>query len=164
MQKLSTCLWFDDQAEEAAKFYVSIFASSKITATTHYPEGVPGMPKPAGTVLTVQFLLNGEEFLALNGGPEFKFTPAISIVANCDTQQEVDTLWRKLSGGGQEVQCGWLSDKFGVSWQVVPREFTEMLSSSDKAAVRRVLAAMMPMKKLDLAVLRRAFDGSTARP
>jgi len=164
MQKLSTCLWFDDQAEEAARFYVSVLPNSKITATTRYPEGVPGLPKPAGSVLTVRFVLNGEEFVALNGGPDFKFSPAISIVVNCDSQDEVDTLWRKLTEGGQEVQCGWLTDKFGVSWQVVPREFSEMLDSPDKAAVKRAIAAMMPMKKLDLAVLRRAFDASTARP
>jgi predicted 3-demethylubiquinone-9 3-methyltransferase (glyoxalase superfamily) len=159
MPKLSTCLWFDDQAEEAARFYVSVFKNSKITATTYYPEGVP-MPKPAGSVLTVQFTIEGEEFMALNGGPEYKFTPAISIVVNCDSQEEVDELWRRLSDGGQEVQCGWLTDRYGVSWQVVPREFVEMLTRPDKAAVRRVIAAMMPMKKLDLAVLRKAYAGN----
>ena len=164
MPKLSTCLWFDDRAEEAAKFYVSVFPNSKITATTHYPEGLPGVPKPAGSVMTVQFVLDGDEFLALNGGPDFQFSPAISIVAYADSQDEVDTLWRKLTDGGQEVQCSWLTDKFGVSWQVIPREFIEMLNSSDRAAVKRAMAAMMPMKKLDLAVLRRAFDGTTARP
>ena len=164
MPKLSTCLWFDDRAEEAARFYVSVFPNSRITATTHYPEGVPGLPKPAGSVLTVRFVLNGDEFVALNGGPEFQFSPAISIVAYCDSQDEVDALWEKLTEGGQEVQCGWFTDKFGVSWQVVPKEFIEMLDNPDKAAVKRAIAAMMPMKKLDLAVLRRAFDGGAARP
>jgi len=156
---LSTCLWFDDRAEEAARFYVSIFPNSRITATTYYPDGVP-MPKPAGSVLTVRFILEGEEFVALNGGPQYEFSPAISIVASCDSQAEVDELWRRLSEGGEEVQCGWLTDKFGVSWQVVPREFIEMLSRPDKAAVARVVAAMMPMKKLDLAALRKAYDNA----
>jgi predicted 3-demethylubiquinone-9 3-methyltransferase (glyoxalase superfamily) len=159
MPTLSTCLWFDGQAEEAAKFYVSIFKNSKITATTYYPEGVP-LPKPAGSVLTVRFIVAGEEFVALNGGPQYKFSPAVSIVANCDSQEEVDDLWRKLSEGGEEVQCGWVTDKFGVSWQVVPREFIEMLSRPDKAAVARAVAAMMPMKKLDISVLRKAYDNS----
>jgi len=159
MPKLSTCLWFDDRAEEAARFYVSIFPNSRITATTYYPDGVP-MPKPAGSVLTVRFILEGEEFVALNGGPQYEFSPAISIVASCDSQAEVDELWRGLSEGGEEVQCGWLTDKFGVSWQVVPREFIEMLSRPDKAAVARVVAAMMPMKKLDLAALWKAYDNA----
>ena len=159
MPKLSTCLWFDDQAEEAALFYVSVFKNSKILATSRYPEGL-SLGKPAGSVLTVHFVLEGEEFMALNGGPQYKFNPAVSLVANCDTQQEVDELWNKLAQGGEEVECGWVTDKFGVSWQVVPREFIEMLSKPDKAAVRRAMAAMLQMKKLDLAVLRKAYDGA----
>jgi predicted 3-demethylubiquinone-9 3-methyltransferase (glyoxalase superfamily) len=159
MPKLSTCLWFDGQAEEAAKFYVSIFKNSKITTTTRVPEGV-SLPNPAGSVLTVRFILEGEEFVALNGWPQYRFSPAISIVAYCDSQAEVDELWRRLAEGGEEVQCGWVTDRFGVSWQVVPREFIEMLSKPDKAAVGRAVAAMMPMKKLDLAVLRKAYDNS----
>jgi predicted 3-demethylubiquinone-9 3-methyltransferase (glyoxalase superfamily) len=157
MQKLSYCLWFDGRAEEAAKFYVSIFKDSRIVNTARYPEGSPGT---AGSVMTVEFILNGEEFMALNGGPQYAFTPAISFVANCDTQDEIDDLWQMLSQGGEEVQCGWLTDKFGVSWQVVPTALGEMMSSTDKAAAQRAFSAMLDMKKLDIAALQRAYEGA----
>jgi predicted 3-demethylubiquinone-9 3-methyltransferase (glyoxalase superfamily) len=157
MQTVSTCLWFDDQAKEAAEFYVSLFPNSRIVDTSYYLEGTP---RPAGDVLTVSFVLNGTELLALNGGPQYKFTPAMSLVASCDTQEEVDTLWRKLSEGGQEVQCGWVTDKYGVSWQVVPRAMFKLLNSEDKAAAQRAFSAMMTMTKLDIAALQRAYDGA----
>jgi predicted 3-demethylubiquinone-9 3-methyltransferase (glyoxalase superfamily) len=157
MQKISNCLWFDGRAEEAAQFYVSVFKDSRIIRTALYPEGSPGT---AGTVMTVEFILNGEKFMALNGGPQYSFTPAISFVATCDTQDEIDDLWQKLSRGGQEVQCGWVTDKFGVSWQVVPAALDEMMSSPDEAAAQRAFTAMLAMKKLDIAVLQRAFEGA----
>jgi predicted 3-demethylubiquinone-9 3-methyltransferase (glyoxalase superfamily) len=157
MQNVSTCLWFDSQAEEAAAFYVSLFPNSSIVDTKHYLEGTP---RPAGSVLTVQFTLDGTEYVALNGGPQFKFSPAMSLVAYCDTQKEVDTLWRKLCEGGQEGQCGWLTDKYGVSWQIVPRAMLKLLDTSDKAASQRAFSAMMKMKKLDIAALQRAYDGA----
>ncbi len=156
MQKISPCLWFDGQAEDAAKFYVSIFNNSKILTTTYYPEG---LPQPAGSVMTVLFILDDEEFTALNGGPEFKFSPAISLVAKCDTQEEVDYLWQKLTEGGEEVQCGWLTDKYGVSWQVVPTALIEMLSKTNTAASQRAVSAMLKMKKLNIAELKRAYAG-----
>jgi predicted 3-demethylubiquinone-9 3-methyltransferase (glyoxalase superfamily) len=154
MQNVSTCLWFDNQAQEAAAFYVSVFPNSRIVDTKHYVEG---SPRPAGSVMTVQFTLDGAEYVALNGGPLFKFSPAISLVAYCDTQEEVDTLWRKLSEGGQEAQCGWLTDKYGVSWQVVPRALLKLLNTADNAASQRAVAAMMKMTKLNIAALQRAY-------
>lgn len=156
MLKLGTCLWFDDQAREAAAFYVSLFPNSRILATSHYPEGTP---RPAGSVMTVQFTLDGAEYLALNGGPNFKFSPAISLVATCDTQEEVDTLWRRLTEGGEEGQCGWLTDRFGVSWQVVPRALPRLMTGTDTAASQRAVSAMMKMRKLDIAALQQAYDG-----
>ncbi len=156
MQPVSTCLWFDNESLEAAEFYVSLFPNSRIVEVSHYLEGTP---RPVGDVLTVSFVLNGTELMALNGGPHYKPTPAMSLVANCDTQEEIDTLWQKLSEGGQEVECGWVTDKFGVSWQVVPRAFFKMLTSEDKAAAQRAFSAMMTMKKLDLAALERAYRG-----
>jgi len=156
MHKISPCLWFDGQAEDAAKFYVSIFKNSKIVTTTYYLEG---LPQPAGSVMTVAFILDGEVFTALNGGPQFTFSPAISLVAKCDTQEEVDHLWQKLTEGGEEVQCGWLKDKYGVSWQVVPTALIEMLSKTDSAASQRAMSAMLKMKKLDIAELKRAYTG-----
>jgi len=159
MATIGTCLWFDHEAEEAAKFYVSVFPNSRITGTTYYPDGPPD-PARAGSVLTINFVLDGQEFFGLNGGPHHKFNPAISIVAHCDGQEEVDRVWAKLTDGGEEVQCGWLTDRYGVSWQVVPREFERMLLSTDKAAVQRALSAMLPMKKLDLAALERAFENA----
>jgi predicted 3-demethylubiquinone-9 3-methyltransferase (glyoxalase superfamily) len=157
VQSLSTCLWFDSQAAEAAAFYVSLFPNSRILETKYYLEGGP---RPAGSVLTVRFTLNGTEYLALNGGPVFKFSPAISLVANCDTQEEVDTLWAELCDGGEEFECGWLTDRYGVSWQIVPRVMIEMLNTADKAASQRAFDAMLKMKKLDIAALQRAYKGT----
>ncbi len=157
MQKLSTCLWFDHQAEEAAAFYVSLFPNAGIVDTKYYLEGAP---RPAGSVLTVQFVLNGAEYVALNGDPQFQFSPAMSIVAQCDTQEEVDALWRGLSAGGQAGQCGWLTDRYGVSWQVVPRTLLKLLNTADTAASQRAFAAMLQMTKLDIAALQRAYDGA----
>lgn len=157
MQNVSTCLWFDDQAEEAAAFYVSLFPNSRIIDTKYYLEGAP---RPAGSVLTVQFTLDGAEYVALNGGPHFPFTPAVSLVAYCDSQEAVDTLWRTLSAGGKEGQCGWLTDRYGVSWQVVPRALLKLLNTVDKAASQRAVSAMMKMTKLEIAALQRAYDGA----
>ena len=154
MQSVSTCLWFDDQAQQAAILYTSLFPNSKIVDTKYYLEGTP---KPAGSVLTVQFSLDGTEYLALNGGPHFKFSPAISLVAYCDTQERVDTLWRSLSEGGQEGQCGWLTDRYGVSWQVVPQSLLELLNTSNTAASQRAFDAMMKMGKIDIAAVQRAY-------
>jgi predicted 3-demethylubiquinone-9 3-methyltransferase (glyoxalase superfamily) len=159
MQKMSSCLWFNDQAEEAAHFYVSIFDNARILSTARYPEGGPGV---AGSVMTVQFTINGEEFLALNGDSQFAFTPAISLVVRCDTQEEIDDLWEKLLQGGQEVACGWLTDRYGVSWQIVPAVMDQMLTSDDAAAAQHAFAAMMGMKKLDIAALRQAYQGIDA--
>jgi predicted 3-demethylubiquinone-9 3-methyltransferase (glyoxalase superfamily) len=156
MQNITPFLWFNGQAEEAASFYVSIFKNSRIVKTSYYLEESPGAP---GTVMTVQFILDGLEFVALNGGPEFKFSPAVSFVANCQTQDEIDRLWRDLSAGGQEIQCGWLTDKFGVTWQITPVVLLEMIGSADKAAAQRAFTAMMGMKKLDIAALRQAYEG-----
>jgi len=154
VQKITPSFWFDGQALVAADFYVSVFKNSRIVRKTYYPEGSPGM---AGSVMTVQFILDGVEFVAINGGSQFKFSPAISFVANCETQEEVDRLWRELSAGGQEVQCGWLTDKYGVSWQIVPTVMPDMLSSADTAAAQRAFTAMLGMKKLDMATLQRAY-------
>lgn len=159
MQKIGTCLWFDNQAEEAAKFYVSIFKNSKLGAVTHYTEAGP---RPKGTVLTIDFELDGRTFTALNGGPEFQFNASISLVVNCDTQAEVDEMWEKLLKGGKPVQCGWLTDKYGVSWQVVPVAFFKMLQDKDQTRVNRVMEAMMKMVKLDLPTLQRAYEGRHA--
>ena len=156
MQRIGSCLWFDGQAEEAANFYVSIFKNSRIVRTSRYLEGTPG---PVGTVMAVEFILDGAEFTALNGGPQFKFTPAISFMVHCETQAEVDHYWKKLTQGGEEVQCGWLTDKYGVSWQIIPNVLLDMMCSSDKAAAQRATAAMLKMKKLDIAVMQRAYDG-----
>ncbi|HXS99854.1 MAG TPA: VOC family protein [Elusimicrobiota bacterium] len=156
MPKIATCLWFDRDGENAARFYVSVFKNSRIRAVTHYGEG---MPLPATTVLTVAFTLDGREFLALNGGPVFKFNPAVSFVVPCRTQKEIDAYWRKLSAGGAPGQCGWLTDQFGVSWQIVPAELPKLISSANPARARRVLSAIMKMEKLDLRVLKRAYRG-----
>lgn len=157
MQKIAPCLWFDGQAEEAARFYVSVFKNSSIGTISRYPEG---LPMPAGSVLTVEFILDGEEFLALNGGPQYKFTPAVSFVVHCESQDEVDELWRRLCEGGAESQCGWLADKYGVSWQIVPNAWIEMMRGNDGAAIQRAINAMLGMKKLDIAALRRAYDNA----
>jgi len=156
-QKITPFLWFDTNAEEAVNFYLSVFSDGKIINTVRYGEGAP---LPAGTVLTIQFTVNGQEFVALNGGPVYQFSPAVSFVINCATQDEVDYYWAQLTAsGGAEVQCGWLTDKFGLSWQVVPTAMFDLLGSSDQAAAQRATAAMMQMKKLDLPVLQKAFAG-----
>src|SRR6185312_4851612 len=154
LQKISPFLWFDQQAEEAANFYISIFKNSRIKTITRYTEAGPG---PIGSVMTVAFELEGQEFVGLNGGPAFKFTEAISFVVNCENQQEVDEYWQKLSAGGQEVECGWLKDKYGLAWQIVPIVLMEMLEDKDTKRVGRVMKAMLQMKKLDVAGLERAY-------
>lgn len=156
MQKITTFLWFDHQAEEAARFYVSIFKNARIDKIVPYPEGSPGTP---GTVMTVRFLLEGQEFVAVNGGPVFTFSPAISLVVNCETQDEVNEMWEKLGAGGQPSQCAWLTDKFGVSWQIVPRILVDLLSDPDPAKASRVMAAMMKMGKIEIETLQRASAG-----
>jgi predicted 3-demethylubiquinone-9 3-methyltransferase (glyoxalase superfamily) len=154
MQTITPCLWFDDQAEEAARFYTSIFKNSKIGEVTHYGEGAP---RPKGSVLTVRFHLDGQEFLALNGGPDFKFTEAVSFIVNCETQEDVDRMWEQLSAGGEKVQCGWLKDKYGMSWQIVPTVLAKMMSDPDPARAARVMQAVMRMKKLDIKELEEAY-------
>ena len=156
MQKITPCLWFDGQAEEAAQYYISIFRNSRITRITRWGDEGPG---PKGAVLTVQFQLEGQDFMALNGGPEFKFTPAISLMVDCKTQSEVDELWDKLGEGGQPIECGWVTDRYGVSWQVVPTILSEMISDKDPKRADRVMAAMMKMKKLEFAPLQAAYEG-----
>jgi predicted 3-demethylubiquinone-9 3-methyltransferase (glyoxalase superfamily) len=156
MQRTSTCLWFNNQAEEAVAFYASLFPNSRTIRTTYYLDGTP---VPAGAVLTIQFTLDGTEYLALNGGPVFTFSPAVSMVAYCDTQEEVDRLWAALAEGGQHGQCGWLTDRFGVSWQVVPRQLLALLHTPDRAASQRAFDAMRGMTKLDIASLERAYAG-----
>jgi predicted 3-demethylubiquinone-9 3-methyltransferase (glyoxalase superfamily) len=156
VQKITPFLWFDHQAEEAARFYASVFPNSGINTITHYGEDSPG---PAGSVMTVAFELDGQAFTALNGGPHFKFTEAISFVVHCDSQQEVDRFWDRLSAGGQVIQCGWLKDKFGLAWQIVPTAFIEMMKDQDAERKGRVMKAMMKMKKLDIAELEAAWRG-----
>ena len=157
MQKITPFLWFSDNAEEAVRFYVSIFKNSKIGKIARYDEaGEKIAGRPAGSVMTVEFQLEGEDFVALNGGPMFKFTEAISFVVNCETQEEVDYYWRKLSTGGKEVQCGWLKDKFDLSWQIVPTILPELLSDKDAAKSQRVMQAMLEMVKLDIKKLKQA--------
>ncbi|HYD63298.1 MAG TPA: VOC family protein [Noviherbaspirillum sp.] len=157
MQKITPFLWFDNQAEEAANFYVSVFPNSRILGITRY--GSVG-PRPPGTVMTVAFELDGQEFTALNGGPAFKFNEAVSFVVNCETQDEVDTMWRKLTDGGQEVECGWLTDRYGVSWQIVPTVLKEMLADPDPGRTERVMQALMQMKKLDIGLLKKAYEAA----
>jgi predicted 3-demethylubiquinone-9 3-methyltransferase (glyoxalase superfamily) len=162
VQRITPCLWFDQQAEEAAKFYTGIFRNSRITKTAYYGEAghdIHGMA--AGTVLTVAFELDGQAFTAMNGGPVFKFNEAVSFQVNCDTQEEVDHYWEKLSAGGDEKaqQCGWLKDRFGASWQIVPTVVAEMIADSDAGKSQRVMAALLQMKKLDIAKLKLAYAG-----
>jgi predicted 3-demethylubiquinone-9 3-methyltransferase (glyoxalase superfamily) len=162
-QKITPCLWFDNQAEEAARFYVSIFENSSIGAITRYgKEGFEIHGRPAGSVMTVTFRLDGEEFTGLNGGPHFKFSEAVSFVVRCRTQAEIDHYWNRLSEGGDEAarQCGWLKDKYGLSWQIVPVALFEMLQDRDPAKSDRVMKALLQMKKLDLAALQRAYEGT----
>ena len=155
IQKITPFLWFDHQAEEAAGFYTSIFPNSKIVRVVRYGKAGPG---PPGSAMTVEFQLEGQTFVALNGGPIFKFTEAISFVVNCRTQDEVDVYWDKLSAGDSAAQCGWLKDKFGLSWQIVPTVLVEMLSDPDPQKSQRVMKAMMTMIKLDIRRLKEAFD------
>lgn len=155
MPKISPFLWFDTQAEEAAKFYVSIFKNSKIVKIARYGEAGPG---PKVSVMTVVFELDGQEFIALDGGPHFKFTEAISFSVDCKTQKEVDTFWEKLSEGGEQGPCGWLKDKYGLSWQINPTILGEMLSDRDPEKSKRVMQAMLKMKKIDIAGLKKAYD------
>lgn len=156
VQRIVPFLWFDSQAEDAMNFYVAIFRNSKVTSVRRYPEGAPGK---AGTVMSVKFQLEGQEFMGLNGGPLFKFTEAISMFVKCETQEEVDELWEKLTAGGQESQCGWLKDKFGLSWQVVPNTLMEVLGGVDRAGAQRAMQAMLKMKKLDIQKLQDAYAG-----
>ena len=160
MQKITTFLWFDTQAQEAARFYTSLFKNSEIKSVSRYPaEGAEVTGKPAGAVMTVKFQLDGQEFIALNGGPHIKFNEAISLVVNCETQEEIDELWAKLTEGGAEVQCGWLRDKYGLSWQIVPPVLGEMLRDEDRDRAGRVMKAMLQMKKIDIQTLERAYRG-----
>ena len=159
-QKITPFLWFDDKAEEAAKFYASIVKNSKVGKMTRYDEeAAKPTGRPADSVMTVEVDLEGQQFVALNGGPMFKFTEAISFVVNCETQEEVDYYWSKLSAGGEESRCGWLTDKFGLSWQVVPVVLIEMLADQDTAKAKRVMHAMLQMDKIDIPTLKKAYDG-----
>ena len=155
MQKITPFLWFDTNAEEAVNFYTSIFKDSKIVSVSRYGEAGPGQ---SGAVMTATFTLQGQEFMALNGGPHFKFTEAISFFVNCETQEEVDELWEKLSEGGEESQCGWLKDKFGVSWQIVPTALGELLGDEDTEKSKRVMEAMLQMHKIDVEKLKQAYE------
>jgi predicted 3-demethylubiquinone-9 3-methyltransferase (glyoxalase superfamily) len=157
MQKITPFLWFDHQAEEAVNYYISIFKNSKIGAITRYDAAAAeASGRPEGSVMTAEFTLEGQNFVALNGGPHFKFTEAISFVVNCDSQEEVDRFWEKLSDGGEESQCGWLKDRFGLSWQVTPTILTELLKDEDAAKAKRVMQAMLQMKKIDIETLKQA--------
>jgi predicted 3-demethylubiquinone-9 3-methyltransferase (glyoxalase superfamily) len=157
MQKIAPCLWFDGNAEEAARFYTSVFSDSRLATTLHYTDAGPG---PEGGVLAVTFEIEGQEFMALNGGPQFPFTPAISLFVHCGSQEEIDRYWSKLiDGGGAPWQCGWLTDRFGVSWQIVPRQLIRLIGDADRTRARRVFEAMMQMKRIDIAAIERAADG-----
>src|SRR6266550_4108857 len=159
MQKITPFLWFDNQAEEAANFYASVFKNSKIGTVSRYGEAGPG---PKGTVMLVTFQLEGEEFMALNGGPLFKFTEAISLSVNCETQEEVDELWEKLSEGGEKGRCGWLKDKYGLSWQIIPTALGKLMSDPDPEKSKAVFQAMLKMNKIVIEDLKRAYEGKTA--
>lgn len=156
MQKIRPFLWYDTEAEEAAKLYTSVFKNAKIGKTVRYGDAGPG---PKGSVMTIEFEIEGMEFIALNGGPHFKFTEAISLVVDCKSQAEVDELWEKLSAGGSKSQCGWLKDRFGLSWQIVPTVLVELLSNPDAKKSKRVMEAMLQMTKIDIAKLREAAAG-----
>ncbi len=168
MQRITPCLWFDNQAEEAANFYVSVFSAvrgaasgskgSKVLSTKNYDEaGAKAAHRPVGSVMIVTFELDGQKFMALNGGPIFKFSPAISLIVNCETQEEIDQFWAKLSEGGKPVECGWLTDKFGLSWQVVPTILGKLLQDKDARKSARVMSAVLQMKKLDIQGLKQAY-------
>lgn len=165
VQRITPFLWFDSQAEEAVNFYVSIFTNSRIGRVARYDdEGAKAAGRPKGSVMTVAFELDGQEFVALNGGPVFTFTEAISFVVNCETQGEVDHFWDRLSDGGHEVQCGWLKDRFGVSWQIVPIILVEMLQDEDPEKSKRVMAAMLNMKKISIDALKKAYESAATAP
>ncbi|HKQ72279.1 MAG TPA: VOC family protein [Blastocatellia bacterium] len=155
MQKITPFLWFDNKAEEAMNFYVSIFKNSKVVSVARYGDAGPG---PKGSVMTANFQLDGQEFVALNGGPQFKFTEAISFVVNCETQEEVDEFWEKLTAGGEESMCGWLKDKYGLSWQIVPAILVKLLQDKDPVKAKRVMEAMLQMKKIDINKLKQAYE------
>jgi predicted 3-demethylubiquinone-9 3-methyltransferase (glyoxalase superfamily) len=155
-QRITPNLWFDTEAEEAAEFYLSVFKNSRIVNVTHYPEGSPG---PAGTVMTVEFELDGQRFVGINGGPQFTFDEAVSFEITCESQDEVDYYWERLSDGGEEGPCGWLKDRYGLSWQVVPTGMEELFADPDPKRAERAMQAMLGMSKLDAAALRRAADG-----
>jgi predicted 3-demethylubiquinone-9 3-methyltransferase (glyoxalase superfamily) len=155
MQKITPFLWFDGQAEEAVNFYVSIFKNSIVVSMARYGDAGPG---PKGSVMTAAFQLEGQNFVALNGGPQYKFTPAISFVVNCETQEELDDLWEKLSAGGRKDRCAWLTDKFGVSWQIVPTILSKLLQDKDPEKSKRVMQAMLQMDKIDISVLQQAYN------
>jgi len=157
--KITPNLWFDTEAEEAASFYTSVFENSQIVNVTHYPEGAPG---PAGSVMTVEFELDGQRFVGINGGPQFTFDEAVSFEIKCDAQEEVDYYWERLSEGGEEGQCGWLKDRYGLSWQVVPTGMEEVFADPDPARAQRAMQAMLGMSKLDIGALRSAADGAGA--
>jgi len=155
MQKILPCLWFDNQAEEAVMFYTTIIKNSKIDKVSYFGDEGPGNK---GSVLTMTFQINGQEFMALNGGPEYKFTPAMSLFVNCEDQEEVDYFWEKLSEGGEKGQCGWLTDKYGISWQIVPTILGELMSDTDENKVAKVMHALLQMKKLDIELLKKAYE------
>jgi predicted 3-demethylubiquinone-9 3-methyltransferase (glyoxalase superfamily) len=157
MQRITPSLWFDTEAEEAADFYVSVFKNSQVLNVSRYGEAGP---RPAGTVMTVDFELDGQQFIALNGGPEFPFTEAVSLQVNCETQEEVDRYWSVLSEGGEEGPCGWLKDRYGLSWQIIPVALAELLNDPDAAKAQRAMAAMLQMKKIDVAALRAAAEAT----
>jgi predicted 3-demethylubiquinone-9 3-methyltransferase (glyoxalase superfamily) len=159
MQKITPFLWFDNQAEEAANFYVSLLKNSKIGSIRRYGDAGPG---PKGSVMSVIFQLEGQEFFALNGGPHFKFTPAISLFVNCENQQEVDELWEKLSAGGRKDRCGWLQDRYGLSWQIIPTALSQLMSDPDPTKSNRVMKAMLQMDKIDIARLKDAYENKAA--
>jgi len=163
MKAINPCLWFDNQAEEAARFYTSVFKKSKIGTVTRYGESASkAAGRPKGSVMTVTFQLDGQEFMALNGGPIFKFSEAISLMVNCDTQEEIDYFWQKLSEGGEPGPCGWLKDKFGLSWQIVPAVMGEWMKDKDVTRSERVMDALLKMKKLDIKALKQAYEGEKA--
>jgi len=157
MQKITPFLWFNGNAEEAANFYVSVFKNSKVGRVSRYGAGGPG---PKGSVMSATFQLEGQEFFALNGGPQYKFTPAISLFVNCETQQEVDELWSKLTAGGSDEPCGWLKDKYGLSWQIIPQTLGRLLSDKNRTKANAALQAMLKMKKIDIKKLQQAFDAA----
>lgn len=159
MQKITPCLWFDTRAEEAVNYYTSIFRNSKIVDIARFSEaGAGASGQKAGTVMTVLFQIEGQEYLALNGGPEFKFTEAVSFIVNCKTQEEIDHYWEKLSEGGEEGPCGWLKDRYGLSWQIVPVQLGEMMRDKDPEKSNRVMRAMLAMKKIDISMLQQAYN------